>query len=107
MPPDANNLRRRATEDALGAASRNEETMTDSTMDSHIRSLENLQGHEVAIDGIVYDLRSFDHPGGDSIFVFGGNDATIQYRMIHAHHIGNKHLEKLKRVGTIPDYQCE
>jgi hypothetical protein len=46
----------------------------------------NLQGHEVCIDGVVYDLRGFDHPGGGTIGLFGGNDVSVQYRMIHPHH---------------------
>lgn len=103
MAPDASKLRRRLAHEEDGPT----EAINDDALDTNARSLKTLQGHEVAIDGIVYDLRSFNHPGGDSIFVFGGNDASIQYRMIHPFHTGNKHLEKLKKVGTIPDYTCE
>ena len=37
---------------------------------------------------------------------FGGNDVTIQYKMIHPYHTG-KHLEKMKMVGKVVDYVSE
>ena len=110
MSPDANKLRQRNPSESLNdgaGANANVQPLADGLMDSQTRTLKNLKGHEAAIDGVVYDLRSFQHPGGDSIFIFGGNDATVQYRMIHPFHTGNKHLEKLKKVGTIPGYVCE
>ena len=70
------------------------------------RTLASLQEKEVAIDGMIYDITNFDHPGGESIYIFGGNDVTVQYKMIHPYHT-SKHLEKLRQVGTIANYQCE
>ena len=50
---------------------------------------------EVAIDGVIYDLKDFEHPGGESIMVFlGSNDVTATYNMIHPYHT-SKHLEKM------------
>lgn len=77
-----------------------------------ISTVKGLQNNEVAIDGVVYDLDSFVHPGGSTIGVFGGNDVTVQYKMIHAHHSnsngdGNKHLEKMKKVGRLVDFTSE
>lgn len=66
-----------------------------------------LKDNEVAIDGIVYDLNGFKHPGGDSIRVFGGNDVTVQYKMIHPLHSG-KQLRKMRKVGkVVTDYKQE
>jgi fatty acid desaturase (delta-4 desaturase) len=93
MPPDANKLRQRKTKDPA----------TESTATETIKSLKSLKGTEVAIDGVVYSLEGFAHPGGDSIRIFGGNDVTIQYKMIHPYHT-DKHLEKMKRVGKVADY---
>ena len=41
-----------------------------------------LKGHEIAVDGIVYDISDFKHPGGDAIKMFGGNDVSVQYRCV-------------------------
>ena len=65
-----------------------------------------LKGNEVAIDGLIYDLDGFKHPGGDSIYIFGGNDVTVQYHMIHPFH-SSKHLEKMRVVGKVSDYEKE
>jgi fatty acid desaturase (delta-4 desaturase) len=51
-------------------------------------------------------LTNFHHPGGESINVFGGNDVTVQYKMIHPYHT-SKHLEKMKRVGKVADFAPE
>ena len=40
------------------------------------------------------------HPGGDSVLLFGGNDVTVQYKMIHPYHT-SKHLEKMAVMGKI------
>ena len=100
MAPDADKLRqRRNTADDSVAENDPAETQS-------VATLKSLKPNEVAIDGGIYDLTSFDHPGGDSIYIFGGNDATTQYKMIHPYHT-SKHLEKMTRVGTVPDYSSE
>merc|ERR1711906_81786 len=71
-----------------------------------LRSLKGLKGTEIAIDGVVYDIADFDHPGGEVVKFFGGNDVTVQYKMIHPYHTG-KHLEKMKMVGKVVDYVAE
>mmetsp|Transcript_24824 Transcript_24824/g.43546 ORF Transcript_24824/g.43546 Transcript_24824/m.43546 type:complete len:466 (-) Transcript_24824:56-1453(-) len=104
MAPDAEKIRQRKTVLTTGAEgeglSSNEETV------ERIVTLKGLRGNEVCIDGFVYDITSFDHPGGESINIFGGNDATTQYKMIHPYHT-TKHLEKMKVVGRVPDYVSE
>ena len=97
MAPDADKLRQRKTQDVADAATQ----ATD-----RISTLKSLGGKEVAIDGVIYDIADFDHPGGETIYLFGGNDVTVQYKMIHPYHT-SKHLEKMKQVGTVPDYQSE
>ncbi len=62
--------------------------------------LKSIKGTEVVIDGTIYDLTSFVHPGGDSILIFGGNDVTVQYKMIHPYHTRH-HLEKMVAVGKV------
>lgn len=81
---------------------------TGNEVDSNGLSLESLTGDEVAIDGIVYSLNDFDHPGGDQIKLFGGNDVTVQYKMIHPHH-KPKQLGKLTIVGKLnnPEYEYQ
>lgn len=101
MAPDADKLRQRNN---VGAVDFNKAT---AVAEEFIRAdVTKLQPNEVAIDGIIYNLDTFDHPGGETIKVFGGNDVTIQYRMIHPYHT-SKHLEKMQRVGKIVDYKCE
>jgi fatty acid desaturase (delta-4 desaturase) len=100
MPPDADHLRQRHGDLVNGDDNDKESSTTE-------RTLESLKGHEVAIEGVVYDINSSSHPGGDSIHIFGGNDATTQYKMIHPYHRSSKHLEKMTIVGSIPNYQCE
>lgn len=97
MAPDADKLRQRK---ALSAT----DNATQAT--NKVTTLKGLQGTEVVIDGIIYDIADFNHPGGESILIFGGNDVTVQYKMIHPHHT-SKNLEKMRRVGTVPDYYCE
>jgi acyl-lipid (7-3)-desaturase (Delta-4 desaturase) len=102
MAPDADKLRKRgpsvtSTKDANDAVPEGEERTS---------TLKALRANEVAIDGVIYDIHSFDHPGGDSINVFGANDVTVVYKMIHPYHT-DKHLEKMKRVGVVPGYSSE
>jgi fatty acid desaturase (delta-4 desaturase) len=99
MAPDADKLRLRKAQLA------DEKKEVDATT-QRIVTLKSLTGTEVCIDGGIYDIADFDHPGGEQILLFGGNDVTVQYKMIHPHHT-SKHLEKMKRVGTVTDYECE
>lgn len=59
-----------------------------------------LKPTEISICGTIYDLTSFPHPGGNVIQFFGGNDVTVQYKMIHPYHT-DKHLEKMRAVGKV------
>ena len=78
----------------------------DPPTESTIRSLKGLKGNEIAIEGIIYDIAQFAHPGGNIIKFFGGNDVTVQYKMIHPYHTA-KHMEKMKVVGRVCDYEPE
>jgi acyl-lipid (7-3)-desaturase (Delta-4 desaturase) len=103
MAPDADKLRQRhVTKSAVDGASQT--TIDDSEV--RIGTLKSIKPTEVMIDGAIYDISTFDHPGGESIQLFGGNDVTVQYKMIHPYHT-SKHLEKMKLVGTVPDYSSE
>lgn len=99
MAPDADKLRQRK-----GYA--DETIAATQTTQQEVRSLQTLKPSEVCIDGVVYDIQDFDHPGGESIHVFGGNDVTATYKMIHPYHT-EKHLEKMKRVGKVSDFISE
>ncbi|CAB9504194.1 Acyl-lipid (7-3)-desaturase [Seminavis robusta] len=99
MAPDADKLRKRTPVTVHD----NDE---DAATKERTSNLKSLQANEVVIDGVIYDIHSFDHPGGDSINVFGGNDVTVPYKMIHPYHT-DKHLEKMKRVGVVPGYVSE
>ena len=104
MPPNADTsiLRNRITTKVNATDLINDDAATQSTL----RSMKHLKGHEVAIDGTIYDITDFVHPGGEVVKFFGGNDVTVQYKMIHPYHTG-KHLEKMKAVGKVVDYQAE
>jgi len=104
MPPNADTsiLRNRITTKVNATDLINDDAATQSTL----RSMKHLRGHEVAIDGTIYDITDFVHPGGEVVKFFGGNDVTVQYKMIHPYHTG-KHLEKMKAVGKVVDYQAE
>jgi cytochrome b involved in lipid metabolism len=122
MAPDADKLRQRKTATnhaALESLALNvlegevlrgndvDEQSTETMATSrNIATIDQLYGHEVCIDGIIYDLTNFQHPGGDTIKMFGGNDVTVQYRMIHPYHTAH-HLNKLTRVGKVLKYQPE
>jgi acyl-lipid (7-3)-desaturase (Delta-4 desaturase) len=111
MPPDADKLRQRGggttsvvkNNGAAGAAAAGAEV---STQGERLSTLANIKTTEVCIDGVIYDIANFDHPGGNSILMFGGNDVTVQYNMIHPYHT-DKHLEKMRRVGKVVDYVAE
>ena len=100
MAPDADKLRKRTANVTL------QDEPQDAATQERTCTLKSLQAHEVVIDGVIYDIQDFEHPGGDSIFIFGGNDVTVPYKMIHPYHT-NKHLEKMKRVGIVPGYVSE
>jgi len=111
MPPDADKLRQRKNtpqqhvlngSNAVVAAAEHELNAND----QRLCSLSSLKTTEICIDGVIYDLQGFDHPGGESILLFGGNDVTVQYKMIHAYHT-DKHLQKMRRVGKVVDYTSE
>ena len=97
MPPDADKLRQRHTTTAQ---------KDKATTATHSRSVKELKGNEIVIDGIIYDLSNFYHPGGEQINVFGGNDVTVHYKMIHPYHTA-KHLEKMTPVGNVGDFHIE
>jgi len=92
MPPQAD-LRNRFSLKGNDTAALTEQETTK----SRICRTDELLGHEVAIEGIIYDITSFYHPGGDSIRIFGGNDVTVQYKMIHPFH-SSKQLEKNEKT---------
>jgi acyl-lipid (7-3)-desaturase (Delta-4 desaturase) len=113
MAPDADKLQFRKNAATAAAAAiisdegrNNDATKPDDETTDRLVSLKGLRGNEVCIDGIIYDITSFDHPGGETIRIFGGNDATTQYKMIHPYHTA-KHLEKIKVVGRVVDYTSE
>jgi acyl-lipid (7-3)-desaturase (Delta-4 desaturase) len=91
MPPNAREVVRRSNRLASKA---------------EVSTSQSLKGNEIAIDGVIYDIADFVHPGGEVVKFFGGNDVTIQYKMIHPYHTG-KHLEKMKAVGKIAEYMPE
>lgn len=99
---DQNRLRQRLHNHENDFQESSDQAMTRTT----VKSLKDIKSTEVVIDGIIYDLKSFNHPGGDSVLVFGGNDVTVQYKMIHPYHT-NKHLEKMKVVGKVDDVKQE
>jgi fatty acid desaturase (delta-4 desaturase) len=60
------------------------------------------------IDGIIYDLREFNHPTGPNFMICQGTDATYYYKSMHFHHDGYaaKVLKKFK-VGELPTSYIE
>lgn len=99
MAPDADKLRQRKTHQVV-------DTTADDASELKVGTLKGLANTEVVIDGTIYDIADFDHPGGESILLFGGNDVTVTYKMIHPYHT-TWHLEKMKKVGKIPNYTSE
>jgi hypothetical protein len=100
MPPDADKLRQRRP------VSDNNNTAATVSTRLLLSSMASLQSTDVCIHGDIYDISNFDHPGGDQIQLFGGNDVTVQYHMIHPYHT-SKHLEKMNKVGKVADYVCQ
>ena len=84
MPPNANftSLRQRLVQEK-------DEDQDEYVNDPIFRlmdTIKELRRNEIAIDGIVYDLTYFRHPGRNSIKIFGGNDVNFQYKIIHPSH---------------------
>ena len=100
MAPDADKLRQRKT------LEREAQEHANGHVETRLSAMKGLTTTEVCIDGLIYDITSFHHPGGDQILAFGGNDVTIQYKMIHPYHT-DKHLEKMKCVGKVTDFVSE
>ena len=96
MAPNVSQLRQRG----------NHPSALDEATQPTTLSLKQIKSTEVVIDNVIYDLNSFKHPGGDSVLLFGGNDVTVQYKMIHPYHTA-KHLEKMRIVGKVNDVQQE
>ncbi len=103
---DVSRLRNRFPNSGNDDSSNNNNTNTDQATLSTTTPLKSIKGTEVVINGTIYDLTSFDHPGGDSVFIFGGNDVTVQYKMIHPYHT-EFHLRKMKAVGKIDAKEAE
>ena len=108
MPPNADqsHLRQRLREKNFPVDEATRTRTQTSTPQDRLDSIQNLKDTEVAIDGIIYDLNDFDHPGGNSLFIFGGNDVTVLYNMIHPTHT-HHHLKKLTQVGRVSDWKKE
>lgn len=104
MAPDAEKLRQRRV--VSDDDHDDDVPHTQAVGGERVCKISELKGKEVCIEGVIYDISSFVHPGGDSIFIMGGNDVTVQYKMIHPYHT-DKHLEKMKRVGKVTDYQTD
>jgi fatty acid desaturase (delta-4 desaturase) len=104
MPPNASaSILRNRLINSSNAAAVDE---YDAATQPPLRSIKRLSGTELTIDGIIYDISDFVHPGGEVIKFFGGNDVTVQYKMIHPYHT-SKHLEKMKAVGKVVDFEPE
>lgn len=97
MPPNADfqGIRNRFPNETKDLNEADNDNATVSTI-----PLKSIKGTECVINGTIYDLTSFDHPGGESVLIFGGNDVTVQYKMIHPYHTDH-HLKKMKAVGKI------
>jgi len=89
----------------LETIQQDEDALAEKTASVDYRS--QIKQNQVVIDGGIFELDSFDHPGGDSITMFGGNDVTVMYRMIHPRHSPKYYASKLRQVGTITGYQNE
>lgn len=104
MAPDADKLRQRKT---YKVDSSEVARPTINAIEPLVSNdLDNLKGTEIAIEGVIYDIRDFKHPGGENILIFGGNDVTVQYKMIHPYHSKN-HLEKMRKVGQTSNYETD
>ena len=65
-----------------------------------------LESCWVSIDGLVYDVTNFHHPGGnDRLFDRGGKDVTKAFRAIRHSDAAHKHLRRLL-IGQINTSQA-
>lgn len=83
MPPNAEvkNLRSRSIptkKSSSSSSTANDDPATQSTSPVN-RTLKSLNGNEIAIDGVIYDIDGFVHPGGEVISFFGGNDVRVLF----------------------------
>lgn len=69
-------------------------------------SIKDVKQDQVIIEGTIYSFEGFKHPGGDIYQMFGGNDVSVLYKMVHPYHTA-KHLEKMKAVGKASDWNRE
>jgi fatty acid desaturase (delta-4 desaturase) len=102
MPPDQDKLRQRNNH----RLSTLDDTPLEAEQDGRSSTIGGIAPNEIVIDGVIYDIQDFDHPGGDTIHIFGGNDVTAHYKMIHPHH-SSRQVEKMMRVGKVADYSNE
>ena len=107
MPPRESELRQRTTQNKETVSKSDPNVILQSNHpDLPIKKLSELTSTEVCIHGKIYDLKGFVHPGGESVMIYGGNDVTAQYHMMHPYHT-EKHLEKMRLVGIASDYTTE
>lgn len=118
MPPETEDCRRRRQDQevfvAFASSSVDDSSLSDPSSTARngakVCRLNELESTEVCIDGVIYSLVGFDHPGGDSIHIFGGNDVSVLYKMIHPTHSSSSstvHLRRLRCVGKVSDYVPE
>ena len=65
MAPDADKLRQRKAQQVQDAQDASATT-------EKISSIKALGNTEIVIDGVIYDIADFNHPGGESVLLFGG-----------------------------------
>jgi len=106
MPPRESELRQRPKSNATVSKSDPNVILQTAHPDLPVKTIAQLKPTEVCIHGKIYDLEGFDHPGGESVLIYGGNDVTAQYHMMHPYHT-EKHLEKMRLVGIASDYSTE
>lgn len=75
-------------------------------VEARVEKVKDIEGDEVVIDGLIYSFEGFDHPGGEIYRMFGGEDVSVFYKMIHPHH-NARNLEKMKVVGKASDWKPE
>jgi len=106
MPPRESDLRYRHNATGKETISKDDPNIITETSGLPAKPMKELKSTEVCIHGKIYDLTSFVHPGGDSVLIYGGNDVTAQYHMMHPYHT-EKHLAKMRLVGVASDYSTE